>query len=144
MKSITFSYQTYLDALEEIEQLKASKKWIPITEGPPESGQRILVYWYVESLDLHQIELLTYYKKGDILENEAPPLKGGTTLNFLKDFLYGTRGHKECEEDGFYIYDCIDKTLLNSWRKHADCITHWMPLPKPPLKTECEENNETV
>ncbi|MGS0745572.1 DUF551 domain-containing protein [Syntrophomonas erecta subsp. sporosyntropha] len=33
--------------------------------------------------------------------------------------------------EGFYIYDSTNKK--NPYRKHANIITHWQPLPEPPF-----------
>lgn len=104
--------------------------WVSIKERLPESGERVLVYWY-ESLDLHQMHVIDYYKAGDIVDDEVV-YQGGTPLERLKDALFGKRGERAIERDGFYIYDPDIDTGLCKWRRHCDCITHWMPLPEPP------------
>ena len=108
----------------------AADIWIPISERLPESGERVLVYW-LEFDDLHQVHVLAYYCKGEIVRDETHPIDG-TPNERLLDVLFGKRGDKAIEQGGFYIYDCVDDTGLCKWRRHNDCITHWRPLPAPP------------
>ena len=105
--------------------------WIKVEDRSPERGQEVLVYWYEPSLDLEQMHKVTYYRKGDIVEDEVI-YEGSTKQEVLLDMLFGKRGEKTIKEDGFYIYDSVDYSLLCKWRKHSDCITHWMPLPAAP------------
>jgi hypothetical protein len=99
-------------------------KWIGVKDRLPESGQEVLVYWYDKPYEVHQIHMLSYFKKGDVIDNiidyrEKSPQKR------LLDTLFNPNNEIKAPEDGFYIYD-------GNWRKHADIITHWMPLPEFP------------
>jgi hypothetical protein len=104
--------------------------WTSVNTSLPESGERVLVYWY-ESHDLHQMHVIEYYKAGDVVFDEVI-YQGNTPLERLKDAIFGTRGQRTIEQDGFYIYDPDIETGLCKWRRHNDCITHWARLPAPP------------
>lgn len=106
--------------------------WIKTTDSLPDSGERVLVYW-LELGDLHQTHVCEYFRKGDIVSDEVVPV-GDSPVARLLDAMFGKRGERTIEQDGFYIYDSVDDTGLCRWRRHSDCITHWMPLPKPPEK----------
>lgn len=94
-------------------------KWISIKDKLPESGQQVLIYWYDEPYEVHQVHLLSYFKKGDVMDISV-------------DYTEESPDNKiKALEDGFYLYD-------GNWRKHADIITHWMPLPEFPKK-ECSK-----
>lgn len=108
-----------------------NNKWIPISERLPDSGERVLVYWYEPDYEVHQTHICEYYRKGDVVEDEVEPM-GDTPDERLLDVVLGGRGNKIIEQDGFYIFDCVDDTGMCKWRRHSDCITHWMPLPEPP------------
>lgn len=100
--------------------------WISVKDKLPRSGEHVLVYWWEE--DIHQINQLYYFEKGDkftfedLSDDEKP-------FNIVK-WLNGEYD-REVEVSGFYIYetDCNGKTRFTP---HADIITHWMPLPLPP------------
>jgi hypothetical protein len=109
-------------------------KWNKVSDKLPTPGQEVLAYYNDGNDfigDLHQFTIVTYYEEGNILENEAPPLKGAPIEEVIRDAVWGTRGHTFCEKDGFYMYDCVDDTGLNSWRRHSDVITHWAELIAP-------------
>jgi hypothetical protein len=120
---------------EEIERLQAAQRWIPVTEGLPDSGERVLVYWYEPDYEVHQTHICEYYRKGDVVEDEVEPM-GDTPDERLLDVVLGGRGNKIIEQDGFYVFDCVDGTGMCKWRRHSDCITHWMPLPAAPEEGE--------
>jgi hypothetical protein len=103
--------------------------WIKTTDSLPDSGERVLVYW-LELGDLHQAHVCEYFRKGDIVEDEMPPING-TPNERLTDALFGKRGEKTIEQDGFYIYDSVDDTGLCRWRRHSDVITHWARIVPP-------------
>lgn len=94
-------------------------QWISIQDKLPESGQDVLVYWWDEPFEIHQIHLLTYWRKGDVMDES------------LVGLVSGEEGKILAPEDGFYIYEGNED---RPWRQHADLITHWMPLPNPPNK----------
>ena len=100
--------------------------WIKIKDELPESKQEVLVYWCDEPFgNIHQIHLLTYFKKGDDIGWEFKDEIANPEARLL-DAISNRNNRILAEEDGFYI--CEGETH----RRHADIITHWMPLPKPP------------
>lgn len=103
--------------------------WTSVKDKLPESGERVLVYWY-ESPGLHQMDVIDYYKAGDIVDDEVI-YQGNTPLERLKDAIFGTRGQRTIEQDGFYIYDSVDDSGLCRWRRHSDVITHWTRIVPP-------------
>jgi len=94
-------------------------QWISVQDKQPKSGQDVLVYWWDEPYEIHQIHLLTYWRKGDVMDES------------LVGLISGEEGQILAPEDGFYIYEGDED---RPWRQHADLITHWMPLPNPPNK----------
>jgi hypothetical protein len=103
-------------------------KWININEKLPEGKQEVLAYH--SFADEGQIDILTYFKKDDVMEYDT-----NTNIAFfeerLLDSLFNEKNEIKASEDGFYIYDNI--TGESAWRKHADIITHWMALPEYPI-----------
>jgi hypothetical protein len=108
--------------------------WIEIKERLPESGQEVLVYWWDKGFDIHQIHTATYFKKGGVMDTVIPKKYDMPEKNLL-DALFNPENEIKAPEDGFYIYDYI----RDGFRKHADVITHWQSLPKPPEESEVEE-----
>ena len=49
----------------------------------------------------------------------------------LLDALFNPNNEMKASQDGFYIYDSAGSEEAR-FRKHADVITHWQPLPEPP------------
>ena len=94
-------------------------QWISVQDKQPKSGQDVLVYWWDEPYEIHQIHLLTYWRKGDVMDES------------LVGLISGEEGQILAPENGFYIYEGDED---RPWRQHADLITHWMPLPNPPNK----------
>ena len=99
-------------------------KWTSVKDGLPESGQRVLVYYYDKPFELHQFELLEYFKKCDVM-SEVPFDSDYEGIDRIIDLFFSNKVIK-AREDGFYF-------ISNGYRKHADCITHWMPLPELPM-----------
>lgn len=108
--------------------------WVNIKEKLPESGQEVLVYWWDNGFDIHQIHTATYFKKGGVMDTVIPNKYDMPEKNLL-DALFNPENEIRAPENGFYIYDYINKER-DGFRKHADVITHWQPLPKPPKESE--------
>ncbi len=104
--------------------------WISVKESLPESGQEVLVYYFDKGFDIHQICIVTYFKKGDVMDTAIPNKHDIPEKNLL-DALFNKDNEIKAPEEGFYIYDYTDKHNIG-FRKHADLITHWQPLPEPP------------
>lgn len=121
--------------LERLTERVEAQRWIPVTERLPYSGEPVLVYWYEPDYEVHQTHICEYYRKGDVVEDEVDPM-GDTPDERLLDVVLGGRGNKIIEQNGFYVFDCVDGTGMCKWRRHSDCITHWMPLPEPPKEGE--------
>jgi hypothetical protein len=98
--------------------------WIKVEDKLPESGQEVLTYYFDKPFELDQINLLTYFKKGAVTDSAPLHPDIDNPEERLLDAIFGGRKIK-AKEDGFYL--CED-----GWRKHADVITHWMPLPEVP------------
>lgn len=93
--------------------------WLKVDGSLPASGEEVLTYFYDEPYEVEQFQVLTYYTKGDKFSCEDI---GNSDL--LGQIL--GKYDRPVEEDGFYIYE------NGKWRKHANIITHWQPLSKPP------------
>lgn len=111
----------------------AAINWISVTEELPPSDERVLVY----NAEDDMVDILTYYREGDTLENEMPyrerVAKSKEEPNGYKRLfilMFETR-NVPAPEDGFYIYAVNDDGLME-WRKYRDCITHWAAMPEPP------------
>lgn len=105
--------------------------WIDIKEKLPESGQEVLIYYYDKGYEIHQISIVTYFKKGDIMDTVVPNKYSMLERNLL-DALVNPENVIRAPQDGFYIYDSAGNEKSH-FRKHADVITHWQPLPEPPM-----------
>jgi hypothetical protein len=99
-------------------------KWVKVTEELPDSGQEVLTYYFDEPFEIDQYNLLQYFREGDVLDDAPlhPDLENPEER--LLDAIFGGRKIR-AKEDGFYFIE-------DGYRKHADCITHWMPLPETP------------
>ena len=49
----------------------------------------------------------------------------------ILSWLFDKSNEVIAQEDGFYFCE-YDENGDTVYRKHDDCITHWMPLPEPP------------
>ncbi len=103
--------------------------WISVKEKLPEGKQDVLVYWYEKPFDIHQVELLTYFKKDDPMDWETCTEYDTLEKNLLET-IASSRRIIRAPEDGFYIYEAEGEA--DGYRRHADIITHWQPLPEPP------------
>lgn len=103
--------------------------WISVKEKLPESGQEVIVYYHDEPAEVHQVYLATYFKKGGLIDSLVD-YSEKTWEKRLLNTLFNPKHQLKAPEDAFYIYD-------DGWRKHADVITHWMPLPGPPVFKRC-------
>lgn len=103
-------------------------KWISIKDRLPKSGQQVLAYWYDKPYEVHQIHMVSYFKKRHVMDTFVNHTEKSPQKRLL-DTLFNPNNEIKAPEDGFYIYD-------GDWRKHADVITHWMPLPEFPKEDE--------
>jgi hypothetical protein len=106
-------------------------KWISVHDELPESGQRVLTYYYDNSFELHQIDLLEYHEKGSVMGTKSDRDPNHTTKERLFNTLFNNDYDIVAPEDGFYISE-YDENGDVCYRKHKDCITHWQLLPQPP------------
>lgn len=104
--------------------------WISVKDRLPESGQEVLIYYYDEGYEIDAICILSYFSKGAVMDTIIPTKYTMWEKNLL-DALFNPENKIKAPEDGFYIYDCSDGEDC-SYRRHADVITHWRPLPEPP------------
>jgi hypothetical protein len=110
------------------------KGWVKVNGNLPESGQEVLTYYYNGASERDQIDILQYFKKGDVLytkidrDPQKPKAKRFLNTLFNKDL------EVIAEEDGFYIYEW-NEVGDTDCRKHANIITHWKALPEPPIQS---------
>jgi hypothetical protein len=114
---------------------KMNKNWISVKDKLPESGQEVLTYFYDEPYEIHQICMLTYYKKGAVIDTKMDRDDTHTASEKLFNVLYNKDYDIIAPEDGFYISEW-GESGDSCYRKHADIITHWQALPEPPFKED--------
>lgn len=110
--------------------------WISVKERLPESGEAVLTYYFDEGYDIHQIGIHDYFRK-DAVMDESVDFSIASPEERLLDTLFNSNRQIKAPEDGFYIYEGARE---KPWRKHADIITHWQPLPTPPSTREVQES----
>ena len=110
--------------------------WISIKDKLPESGQEVLAYFYDTPYEIDQFCTLTYFRKGDALENEMPHTERVELARTKTDpaeelmtKLFACRV-VEAPRSGFYIYD-VGLDGMCAWRRHSDIVTHWAELVPP-------------
>ena len=108
-------------------------KWISVKDNLPKSGQEVLTCYYDGVSERHEINILTYFKAGDIMysaiDRQTDPKKHLKT--WLANTLFNPDFQIKAGEDGFYLYEW-NEAGDTCCRKHADIITHWQALPEPP------------
>ena len=102
--------------------------WIAIKNRRPDNEQQVLTHYYDAPLGIHEYSVLTYFEKGTPITDEIPP-EGETDTEILMGLIF-QEPNRKTEADGFYIYDVGGHGYCR-WSKHADYITHWMPLTPP-------------
>ncbi|MDR1630061.1 MAG: hypothetical protein LBS36_07615 [Oscillospiraceae bacterium] len=133
---LTLIVEAYFGICERLAFYEGAKDngWNPVTQ-PPKSGQEVLVLLG----DDQDVDLVTYYRKGAPLSDEGPS-RGDTGTGRLLDAIFQPP-MRYAEADGFYLYDTAPDGY-NKWRRHADIITHWQPVPAPPKKTRCKRDGQ--
>lgn len=109
--------------------------WISVKERLPENEQRILTCFFDKSVEFYQMDLLTYYKKGTVMDNRADRDPSHSAKEKLFNTLYNKDFEIVAQEDGFYIAEWDEEGDI-AYRKHGDFITHWMLLPEGPDREE--------
>lgn len=104
--------------------------WIDVKDRVPESGQEVLIYYFDSGFDIHQMSIVTYFKRDAVMDTAIPNKYDMPEKNLL-DALFNPNNEMKASQDGFYIYDSAGSEEAR-FRKHADVITHWQPLPEPP------------
>lgn len=106
-----------------------NNQWISVNDRLPEHKQEVLTYYYDEDFDIERKEILTFCQRGDVLDTPID-LSGKTVEErFFNNFI--NPKIIIAPKDGFYISE-IGKDGNLHYRRHADIITHWMPLPDGP------------
>ena len=103
-------------------------EWINVKEQLPKNEQEVLTFYKWDD-DEPEIGILTYMEKGTVIGHKSDE----TIKNFEERLIESLKPENEiiAEVSGFYMYE--DKDTM---RKHADIITHWMPLPEPPKEED--------
>lgn len=107
------------------------KEWIQVTDKLPQSGEEVLTYYYDTVSERHQIDLLSYFKKGDVLYTRIDRDPQKTKAKRMLSTLFNKDLEVIAEQDGFYIYEW-DEFGDTSCRRHKDCIECWQELPEAP------------
>ncbi|MGS0745583.1 DUF551 domain-containing protein [Syntrophomonas erecta subsp. sporosyntropha] len=107
-------------------------RWIEVKKELPVNGQEVLIYYFDRDFGIHQMSIVTYFKRGAVMDTAIPNKYDMPEKNLL-DALFNPENEIKAPQDGFYIYDSAGSEE-SGFRKHADIITHWLPLPEPPEK----------
>lgn len=115
----------------DVFQKVSNSGWISVKKKLPESGQEVLIY-FKSGEDCHNREVLTYFKKGAPMQNIFDMDEELKAAERLLSAIF-MDNYSRAPEDGFYIL--ADNGSGNMfYRKHADVITHWQPLPNYPTE----------
>ena len=106
-------------------------EWIRVADRLPQNAEEVLACYYDESLEDYQIILLTYYKRGAVIDTRMDRDPNHTDGEKLLNVLFNPAYRIVAPADGFYISEW-GYNGDSSYRKHKDCITHWRNLPAPP------------
>lgn len=109
--------------------------WIKTSETLPKPGKEVLTFHCDSDFGLELKEILTYFKKGDIMLTLMSET-GNSPQEILLNTINGQGVDILAEEDGFYIFDSVDGVRDCSYRKHGGNITHWQLLPDRPAKIQ--------
>lgn len=108
--------------------IRKESKWISVKEQLPEALERVLVF-YVNDLGKNRIDI-----------GQHIPPKTVLAEDFLDENAEGCSEY----DSGNDCYWVIEGWWEDSWQaevnyKIHDVVTHWMPLPEPPVGKEGEE-----
>lgn len=106
-------------------------KWISVKDKLPEDGQEVLTYYYDTVAERDMVLLLNYFEKDAVMYTKIDRDSRKTKAQRMLNTVFNSELEVRAREDGFHIFEW-DERGDTCCRKHADIITHWMPLPAPP------------
>lgn len=113
------------DAYMTLKNGVTEQRWIPVTEGLPESQTPVLVVAVSKGMGFPYVFKAAHINHHEITEDEY----GWTDGEYDSEY--------DEENDCFWIpecwYECNAVEGNTNWIMDEDyTITHWMPLPEPP------------
>ena len=108
-------------------------EWISVEEKLPRNEQDVITYFYDEVSERDEVNYLTYFRKGDVMHTKIDRDINKTKLQRFMSTMLNRDLEVIAPGDGFYIFEWGENGDTQA-RKHKDCITHWMPLPKAPVE----------